>query len=597
MKLQVNNFVSNKKAYKTLSAFYLLFLALLLSLITSVAVAAPLAGTNLDNQAKATYFDTDNGFNSTIFSNLVRVVVLPLEALTLTASQTVLRPAGGVVSLPHSLTNTGNVVSTYTLNFANLGADNYDVGGLTLTVDLNSNGQADPGEPTLANGATINLAPGSAINLVLNGTIPNAVSVGNNAQVLLSATTTLQGLVASNTDTIQIANSAQFQLSKTASNLAPLPGNTVDFALTASNTGNSPATGVPTVVNGVNQSLFLLRDVIPANTTFASLVNVVGSTSLYHIAGNPTNSYISTPPADLRTVDAVAFGFASPINPGQSFTRNFSVQVNANASGPMQNTAQLLFNDGINPATTTVNSNSVHMNVPFLPPTIKYYSDNSYTSQITVATTGQSIFVQANAAQCNANPLVIETKQIIITSALTGDVETFIATETGINTGLFRILPSVPTTANAPLVDGIMSVKKNDRLTTSLLGCGATQTDVVLLIDPFGVVFDSKTNAPVAGATVTLIDITGAGNGGNPGGPARVFQVDGVTPAPSTVVTLADGNYQFPTVSPSQYRLIITPPSGFAFPSTLAPGLLPPGRVIDLSGSYGGSFNVSLVTP
>ena len=97
MKLQVNNFVGSKKADKTLSAFYLLFLALLLSLITSVAVAAPLAGTNLDNQAKATYFDTDNGFNSTIFSNLVRVVVLPQEALTLTASQTVSRPAGGVV--------------------------------------------------------------------------------------------------------------------------------------------------------------------------------------------------------------------------------------------------------------------------------------------------------------------------------------------------------------------------------------------------------------------------------------------------------------------------------------------------------------------
>ena len=596
MKLHVNNLVDTKKGDKTLNAFYHLFLALLLSLITFVAFAAPLAGTNIDNQARASYFDTTNGFNSTIFSNFVRVVVDPLEALTLTASQTLLRAAGGAVSLPHSLTNTGNTVSTYTLNFANLGADNYDVGGLTLTVDLNSNGQADPGEPTLISGATVSLAPGAAINLVLSGTIPTAVSVGNNARVLLSATTTLQGLVASNTDTIQIANSAQFQLSKTASNLTPLPGNTVNFALTASNTGNSPATGVPVVVNGVNQSLFLLRDVIPANTTFFSLVNVVGSTSLYHIAGNPTNSYISGPPADLRTVDAVAFGFASPINPGQSFTRNFSVQVNANASGPMQNTAQLLFNDGINPATTTVNSNSVQMNVPFLPPTIKYYSDNSYTSQITVATTGQSIFVQINAAQCNANPLVIETKQIIISSALTGDVETFIATETGINTGLFRILPSVPTTANAPLVDGIMSVKKNDRLTASLLGCGATQIDVVLLIDPFGVVFDSKTNATVEGATVTLIDITGAGNGGNPGGSARVFQADGVTPAPSTLVTLADGTYQFPAVNPSQYRLIITPPSGFAFPSTLAPGLLPPGRVIDLSGSYGGPFSVVLVT-
>jgi hypothetical protein len=33
---------------------------------------------------------------------------------------------------------------------------------------------------------------------------------------------------------------------------------------------------------------------------------------------------------------------------------------------------------------------------------------------------------------------------------------------------------------------------------------------------------------------VQLIDVSGAGNGGNPGGPAVVFLLDGVTPAPST---------------------------------------------------------------
>ncbi len=596
MSKHFNSIVSNKISLKALWMLYRAFLSILLISVSSMAFAAPLAGTNLDNQARATYFDTDNGFNSIVFSNLVRVVVQPLEALTLTANQTVLRPAGGGVVLPHRLTNTGNVASTYTLTYANLAADNYDVGSLGLTVDANGNGIADPGEVSIANGASFNLAPGAGVNLVLSGTIPTLVSVGNNAQVLFTATTALQGLVASNTDTIQIANGAQFQLSKTASNLTPLPGGAVSFTLSASNTGNANATGIPTVVNGVNQTLVLLRDVIPANTTFANLVNAPSSTALYHLAGNPTHTYSTAPPAVLSQVDAIAFGFAS-ISAGQSIARNFTVTVNANASGSLQNTGQLIFNDGINPAATTVNSNTVQMSVPSAPPTIKYYLDSSYNTQIRSATTGQSFFVQANASQCNADPLVVETKQIIIRSALTGDIETFIATETGINTGLFRILPDVPTTGNAPTQgDGVMSVKKNDSLTASLQGCGAGQIDVILLIDPFGVVFDSKTNAPVAGATVTLIDITGAGNGGNPGGLARVFLADGVTPAPSTVVTAADGRYEFPTVNPSQYRLVITPPSGFAFPSTLAPSLLPAGRVIDLSGSYGGPFNVSVFT-
>jgi trimeric autotransporter adhesin len=33
--------------------------------------------------------------------------------------------------------------------------------------------------------------------------------------------------------------------------------------------------------------------------------------------------------------------------------------------------------------------------------------------------------------------------------------------------------------------------------------------DTNVLIDPYGVVFDAKTNQPVAGATVTLLDANG----------------------------------------------------------------------------------------
>jgi len=103
------------------------------------------------------------------------------------------------------------------------------------------------------------------------------------------------------------------------------------------------------------------------------------------------------------------------------------------------------------------------------------------------------------------------------------------------------------------------------------------------LVDPLGVVFDSRTGAPIAGARVTLIDAA-------TNGPARVFAFDGVTPAPSTVTTLADGAFRFPSVAPGNYRLAIASPQGYTAPSKIVPALLPIGHIIDPSGSYGGEF-------
>ncbi|HZI55175.1 MAG TPA: hypothetical protein VFF39_00300, partial [Verrucomicrobiae bacterium] len=86
---------------------------------------------------------------------------------------------------------------------------------------------------------------------------------------------------------------------------------------------------------------------------------------------------------------------------------------------------------------------------------------------------------------------------------------------------------------------------------------------------------------------------TGNGNGGNPGGLASVFQFDGTTPAPNVVTTAADGRFQFPQVLPSTYRVSVKPPANYAFPSTVPPGQLPAGHIIDSSASYGGNFTVS----
>lgn len=244
-------------------------------------------------------------------------------------------------------------------------------------------------------------------------------------------------------------------------------------------------------------------------------------------------------------------------------------------------------------------SNSVRVLTSIIPPIIKFFTSGSFSTEALSSPLNSPLYVQTNAASCNNNSDTAETYPITLSSALTGDEESFIATETSANSGVFRILPEVPTRdgEKLPVVhgNGILEIVKNETVTATIEGCGmSTVARAVILIDPYGVVFDSRTNTPVAGAVVTLIDVDGRGNGGYPGGLAKVYlTADMSVPAPSIVTTGSDGAYQFPFVFPSTYRLTVTPPNGYAFPSTIPAGLLPSGRTIDLSGSYGGNFLVS----
>ena len=571
-----------------------------LAVTSGLAAAAPPAGSLIQNTARATYFDTDRGFNASLQSNTVSITVQALEALTLTSDNALRRAAGGIASLPHRLTNTGNASSLYVLRFANRSDDDHDLGGLRLVWDRNGNGVADAGEPEIANGATFGpLASGEFADLVLVGSVAQGVGVGRVARLDLSARSVSQGVLAANIDSVTVADGALLQLLASASNPAPRVGQTVTLTLTASNTGNRAASGLTVSVDGLPLALVLMRNVIPANTTLAALGPPGGALALYHLQGQPEHSYSRNPPADLRLVDAVAFGFTADVAPGQSLTRSFDVQINLNAAGPVTHVGRLLFMDGVQAQPIGVDSNAVRMVVPDQPPALRLFADPQYTRPATVLSAGQPFYVSFTAARCNLDPLRAETQQITVSSSLAGDSESFVALETGPNSGEFRIEPQVPTVdaLRSPLVrgDGRLSVLPNDRLTVSVTGCGATLLQASLLVDPFGTVFDSKTSAPLAGAVVTLIDVAGAGNGGLPGAPARVFLADASTPAPSRLTTGADGEYRFPLVAPSVYRLQVVAPSPYTYPSTLAASLLPPERVVDV-GSYGATFTITALS-
>ncbi|MFN8586646.1 MAG: hypothetical protein U0704_02505 [Candidatus Eisenbacteria bacterium] len=229
-----------------------------------------------------------------------------------------------------------------------------------------------------------------------------------------------------------------------------------------------------------------------------------------------------------------------------------------------------------------------------VPPALAFWS-NGYGLPVRASALGAPLLVQAVAPGCDTNPAVRDTVTLTLASRMTGDADSFVAIETGPHTGIFRTGPAPVTLSppvSTPANDGVLMQTEGDEVEATLVGCGATVTRAHVWIQPGGTVFDSHSGAPIAGARVQLVDVTGAGNGGVPGGPARVLDYDGVTPLPADIATGADGRFSFTHVAASLYRLVVTPPVSHTWPSRVAFAELPPGHALDATGSYGGAFGV-----
>ena len=175
---------------------------------------------------------------------------------------------------------------------------------------------------------------------------------------------------------------------------------------------------------------------------------------------------------------------------------------------------------------------------------------------------------------------------------------------------------AIPTSAIPPQPkdgDCRLSVSGGDRVTVSYNGASGDgsviRTDVDVLADPYGLVFDSEDAAPIDGARVSLVDaVTGQ--------PARVFADDGVTTWPSTIITgsvitdgagrtwqMPEGEYRFPLAPLGTYRIVVVPPDPYTAPSALTPknfaGLKRPdgGDLVILPASYGESLALSSPAP
>jgi len=513
--------------------------------------------------------------------------VAPVEGIALVPDLTVYVSPGDQATFAHTLTNTGNVSETIALNFNPTTGDDFDLSSLRLFIDANGNGRLDPGEQELTNGQTVTLAPGQSIALLLIGTAPAVVANNTRAIQILTATT-VAGARASVTDTAITRISGSLTLTKSIDNPLAHAGDTVRYTLTAVNNGATAVTPTSVTVDGSLVTLVVIRDQIPTNTTFSSVVLTSGGTALYHVFGQGTQIYSSAPPTDLSQVDAIAFGYPS-VAAGAQVAPVFAVTISTIAGGRITNIAQAYSTDGT--GTEVVRpSNPVSIDLPVPPGVINYYNNSNLGTVVGATRAGSPLYIGAFAAACNVDSTVAESYPITLTTQLSNDTETgFRVTETTPNSGVFVLsgVPTAPWPQNAQVTnDRIVQAGEDDVITATLICNGQTLVSKIV-VDPSGVVYDSRSNVPVGGATVQIFVV-------GPGGvltPATVLDLNG-NPAPNSVLTGPDGRYQFPQLAPGTYRIVVTPPGGYVFASQYPPGQQPAGRNVGIDASYGRDFTI-----
>ncbi|WP_457629191.1 beta strand repeat-containing protein [Oceanithermus sp.] len=338
------------RLFKTIG---LTLLALSLGLV--LAVGTP-AGTEIRNQASASYIDSA-GQSQTTTSNEVITVVQPVYGFTITPDGTETTPGqtqsavpGGTAYFPYTITNTGNTADTITLATAQSASDDFDPAS-TIYLDENCNGQIDPAESSITE---ISLAADASACLILAATVPTSASGGDEGLVNIEGTS--QG-DSTKTDTnnwakIVATENAALTATKSASPTGEVAtDSTIAYTIEGSNVGGSDAyavSGVVTVDGSAKNGIFI-SDPIPTGTTYvrnsadgtagAGSVSVIYQTASGWTATEPSNA------SDVTAVGLLIEGSGAFFPQGAQYQLSFEVTVNSGlaAGTSIENTATVKF--------------------------------------------------------------------------------------------------------------------------------------------------------------------------------------------------------------------------------------------------------------
>ncbi|HCD53014.1 MAG TPA: hypothetical protein DEQ34_11235, partial [Balneolaceae bacterium] len=589
---------------KYLSHIILIF-ALFAGLGEVYAQTAPEPGTEIPNIVSTTYTEADTNTDVEVYSNEVLVTVQDNPEFSFFPNESYKDFRGTQFEITHFVRNDGNTVADILVKGYNAAEDDdYDIQNLSWT-----NSQV---YKTVANSDTITtqveLQPGQTLEISYSGEISvNEDRDTLTAVMIFEATDLRTGKTLYVYDDIGIKIGAIVDIQKEQTGDAvKTQGDTFTYRIMGENVGDMTALPRDIIIDGIESNQVILIDSVPNNLTFQQFGTFDKGFPLYHVVGAGEREFSSTLPDDLGSVDVIGVGFDS-LQVGETFDINFDVRINDNATGDITNVAQLTYVDPEGTVTTVAASNLVAATLPEMGAGIDYYTNEDFEQKTSTSSIGELLHIQADASVCNENRSVIETVTIDLTSDLTGDMERFTGIETGPNTGVFRIPNEVPTRDGSenevvPYNEILETVE--DDIIIAQLGCnainqggpggggGPVEIFAQVAVDPYGIVFDSETNEVVEGAEVRIIDVTGANNGGNPGGPATVYTANGVGITDNIQISGVRGKYRFPFLLPGTYRLDVIAPEGYEFASDVPVDSLDPTRKVDLNASYGQEFEI-----
>ncbi|MQX70691.1 DUF11 domain-containing protein [Sinorhizobium meliloti] len=548
-------------------------LAAFAALCPAVALAVPApAGALIESQAVVSYFNTELGIYESVSTNVVVTRVNSVKAIEVVSDQTVFMAPASVGQFAFFIRNTGNAPLSPSATLEQVAGHHANLVDIRAVIDQNRNGTADPGEWELTPDMAIELPVGGELPVIVQFATPASSHDGQLAALRLSAK---DGSVADAATGTVIMSSTGLVLEKSATENEVQAGGRLRYGLRLRNNGaNAVAAyaqldGSSILIDGAAASGILVRDARPLNTRVVNAESAAGFVGLYHVAGQPTHTYVTTLPQDPSAVDAVAFFRAGDYPGGISANLAFEVAVAGNAQeGFILNEASTWQQSGED--LVEVRSNLVRTPVEGGEAALTYAAPDG--RPISTAALNSNVRLHLSAAACNTTPGA-DSVRIRIATDPEADLETAVATETGPNTGLFTTA-LIPIQRVLPVVQGdsVVSGDRNTKVSASAT-CGGQTVSAILTVNPGGFVFHSASNVAIPGATVILYDASGA-------------EIE-------RIVSDADGFY---VVSAAQnagaYRIEVLPPEGFSFPSDrkVFPAL---GRNVDAEASYGAAFTTT----
>ena len=298
----------------------------------------PPAGSVIGNQATATYTD-ESGTSRTVTSNLVQTIVNQIPGLDLVPDLSRTASPSAQIVFPHTITNTGNGVDTYTLSTVQLGSSEFTFTSIELYADVNGDGQADNNTPLIV---TPPLAPGEVYNFVIVAQIPPTASEGNRNQMLVLATSDFDDTISDSvTDITTITGNAVINLVKSMSAGEGDPGSGPhQITLSYTNAGNVTASSV------------VITDALPNGMSYlANSARWSESGAIVLSDGDNTDLQGTAPNTIIYDFGITAVGQVtatiSEVLPGQSATLTFDVVIDGDVPhSTLNNTANYSYNDG-----------------------------------------------------------------------------------------------------------------------------------------------------------------------------------------------------------------------------------------------------------